>query len=159
MMIDPERLELISQCRDYLRYCDKFTGYSRPGYGRMKVYEKVTKIIDEMGLFGSHMEAIRKRENGCYAFWDPTKPTEIRFNAWDESHHNGDSYNEYKERDELPEEYIDQFLARLLPQLKDAAMEFADKEFKSWEDERIEKERQREVEDFLEIRMETLDHD
>ena len=54
----------------------------------------------------------------------------------------------FPKKDELPEEYIDQFLARLLPQLKAAAMEFADKEFKSWEDERIEKERQREVADF-----------
>ena len=159
MMIDPERLELISQCKDYLRYCDKFHMHYRPGYGRIKGSEDVNKIVDEMGLFGSHMEAIRKRENGHWALWDPDKPTEISFSAWDESHHNGDSYNEYQEKDELPEEYIDQFLARLLPQLKAAAMEFADKEFKSWEDERIEKERQREVADFLEIRMETLDHD
>ena len=158
-MIDPERLELISQCRDYLRYCDKFYTYYRPGYGRVKGYESVDGIIDEMGLFGSHMEAIRKRECGNWALWNSDKPTEIKFDAWDESHHNGDSYNEYGEKDELPEEYIDQFLTRLLPQLKAAAMEFAAKEFKSWEDERVEKEHRREVADFLEIRMETLDHD
>ena len=158
-MIDPERLELISQCANYLRYCDKFHMYYRPGYGRVKGYEDVYGILDDMGLLGSHMAEIRKRENGNWALWNPDNSTEIKFNAWDESHHNGDSYNEYREKDELPEEYIDQFLARLLPQLKTVAMEFAAKEFQSWEEERIQKVRDREVEDFLELRMETLDHD